>query len=254
MAFDIGQFFGTKKKRADLSPITKVGLPSRSLTDFPTGSALNERILAGLRGEGIGFDPRFVERTTSPVVAQREARFREVERPELESAFSARGLGRSTIAGREIGRAGAQVGRDINQIIADAFLAQEQQKKADIARIQNLAFGFTGAEAGQEAVRLGEEGRRAGIEVGAQQAADIQSRQNLNQLIASAFAAITDPRKLPDIFSGQQGGGDSSASFERLLELAKQARTAGQARAFTGGSPLQQAGGPLSFAQFAAAA
>lgn len=178
MAFDILQTLGLKRKRADVSPILQAQRPPATLTDIPVGASLNEQILAALKGrEG------FAKRVTDPLVAQRKARFREVERPELEAAFSARGLGRSTIAGRDIGRAGAQVGRDINQIIASGLLGEEAER----ARVQNLALQFTGAEAGQRGIFAGEEARRAGIVTGAEETARGADIQTLNQLIGGGF-------------------------------------------------------------------
>ena len=221
------------KRPAGLGRMKDIPLP-KPLAQFPTGKSLQDVILGGLKGEGLGFDPSFVGRTTSPVVAQREARFKEVERPELEAAMSARGLGRSTIATGQIGRAGAQVGRDVNQIIAEAFRAQEIQKAQDRARIQGLALSFTGGEAGQQAASIQEQARRLGVEIGAEQAQAISDKQTLNQLIATGSAiASGQPGQVSGIWAGGGGGaGTQTSDLQSLLDFLKK----GQAKPFTGGT------------------
>lgn len=241
MGFDLAQFLGIKRKRADLGPIMDAPLPPKSLTEFPTGKALNEAILAGLRGEGvgpsqIGFGPQFVSKTTSPLVASRQARFETEELPTLSGELSARGVGRSTIAGREIGRVSARKERDINEIIGQAILLNEQQKKIDeaakrgeMAGFRGEAAGFAGAEAGLRTGVAGEQARRAGIEVGAQEAADIGTRGDINRLLATAasiglvpFTGGASLAAIPGAISG--GGQPSSVDMNQLLDFLKKGR------------------------------
>ena len=169
--------FGDKKKEEER--VMNAARPVKSLTEIPTGEALNKQILAGLSGQGIGFDPRFVERTTSPVAAEREARFRTEEVPFISGEMSGRGLGRSTIAGETLRRAAGQKERDINSLIAEAYTQNEQQKKLDEARYQQLATGFTGAEAGAKSAYSQDDLNRVAL----LNQQDVEQRKNINQLI-----------------------------------------------------------------------
>lgn len=234
-AFSLVKFLGLGKKSPDIPP-TKTTLPPASLTGFPTGQALNEAILAGLRGEGVGFGEQFVSRTTSPLVAERKAFLREEELPLISGELSARGLGRSSIAGQEIGRAGTRAGRDINTIIAQAVLLNEQQKKADIARLRGEAFGFAGAEAGLATTRAGEETRRfeteRGLGIGAEQARKLSDEATLNKIIATTAALLSgDPTKnIMDIFGG--GTQEKTSDISSLLNFLKRGE---KTSPFTGG-------------------
>ncbi len=204
---DIGRAFGIiPKKKIDLSPIMQAPLPPKSLTDFPVGKDLEATIRKGIATGGRGFDPSFVERTTSPVIAQREARFRRVERPAAEASFGARGLARSTIAGREIGELGAQKERDINLTLAEAFRADEVQKASDRARNEALAFGFSQAEANVAGNRAAEQVRRGEIAVGAEQIRNIRGEQDINRLIQTGLTLAGGVRA-GETFAGFQSGG-----------------------------------------------
>lgn len=247
---DIGRAFGVvPRKKIDLSPITGAEKP-QLFRESPVGASLNERLLAALRGEGvgpsqIGFDPALLSKTTSPITQQREARFKEVEQPFLSGEFSGRGLGRSTVAGREIGRASAQKERDINEIIGNAILMNEQQKKIDEAQrsaeaqgVRQQALGFAAGETGAQQVRAAEGVRRAEIGVGAQQARNIQGSADIDRLIATALS-LTGQGQTAQLFSpqgggqaGGQGGGDT-ADISALLNLLKQGgQAASMAKAF----------------------
>ena len=243
---DIGRAFGlVPKKKTDLGPIINAPLPPSSLTGVPTGKALNERILAGLKGEGvgpsqIGFDPSFVSKTTSPVVAQREARFRRTERPQAEASFGARGLSRSTIAGKEIGEITGQKERDIDQLIASAFLQNEQQKKIDeqvraqeAAGFRGEAFNFAGAETGLQSGVAAEQSRRAGISVGAEQARNIGQQADINRLIGTGIG-IFNPQA-GQIFAGGTGGTQQGFDIQSLLREQKRRQETPQPSPFIGG-------------------
>lgn len=234
MAFSLMQFLGLEKKRPDVGPIMDVPPPAlpKSLTEFPITKDLEALIGRGMKE---GFGPEFVGRTTSPLTAQREARFERQELPFLESQMSARGLGRSTIAGREIGELSQQKERDINEMIARAVMAN----KAEMVRQQQAAFGFGGAEAGlkggAEQAAYQDALMKAQMQVGAGEAGRLGTEQNINRLIASAVAAGTAPftggaslAALPGIW----GGGDTATQWQQAMNV----RQAEQASPFTGKS------------------
>ena len=81
-----------KKGDQDTSAVTNAARPVSSLTQIPIGASLNDIILKGLSGQGWGFDPSFVSRTTSPVAAQREATWKEQTAPGISAEMSSRGL------------------------------------------------------------------------------------------------------------------------------------------------------------------
>lgn len=144
MASFFSKLFGKPPKVQSIEPRA---LPYTSLTEIPTGAALNERILAALKqGQGIGFGPEFVERATSPYVAQLQADLPGQMR-DIQEYYSARGLGRATPVARQMGEVRAQHGRDINQLLAQAYLQNLAQQKADIGRYEAAAGQFAGQEA-----------------------------------------------------------------------------------------------------------
>lgn len=233
MGFNLMQFLGLEKKRPDIGPVVNVPPPElpKSLTEFPVTKDLDEMIRRGMT-EGYGKD--FVSRTTSPLTAQREARFERQELPFLESQMSARGLGRSTIAGREIGEASMQKERDINEMMARAVMANEAEK----ARQQQMAFGFGGAEAGlkggAETAAYQDALMKAQMQVGAGETARLGTEQNINKLIASAAAAAAayptggaSLATLPGIWGG--GGDQTATQWQQAMNVAQ----AGQASPFT---------------------
>lgn len=237
MAFNLWKMLGLEKKAApDYTALTQAVRPFQSLTEIPVGATLNEQILAALKqGKGIGFAPEYAEKTTSPLVATREARWKQEELPFLESSLAARGLSRSTLGMRDIGRAEAGKERDINDIIAQAYKEQEAQKKLDEARYQGLGQWYTGAEATQKGIYSAEDARRVqlGVEAENKYRAEKEAERiaNLNKTIGLAvrgagyaFAPFTAGASIP-IAEGLAGGfGGSNYSYGDLLDLAKQAK------------------------------
>ena len=239
MAFNLWKMLGLEKKGApDYTAVTQAVRPFQSLTEIPMGATLNEQILAALRqGKGIGFAPEYAERTTSPLVATREARWKQFEQPALMSELASRGLSRSTLGARDIGLAEAAKERDINEIIGQAYKEQEAQKKLDEARFQELGMRFTGGEAAQKGIYSAEDVRRAEIsaeaenryrtEKEAERIADINKTIGLAVRGAGyAFAPMTAGASIP-ISEGIAGGfGGSQYNYGELLDLAKQAKGA----------------------------
>ena len=162
MAFSLWKMLGLQTKAApDTTAYTQAVRPFKSLTEIPVGKTLNEQILAALQqGKGIGFAPEYAEKTTSPLVATRQARWKQEELPSLESSLASRGLSRSTLGARDIGRAEASKERDINEIMGQAYKEQESQKKLDEARYQGLGQWYTGAESGQRSQYAAEDAAR----------------------------------------------------------------------------------------------
>lgn len=221
--------------------IQNTARPYESLTEIPVGKSLNDTILAALnQGRGIGYSSDFVSRTTSPVVAEREARFRQEEMPALSSEMGSRGLSRSTIAQEGIRRATGQKERDINQVIADAYMANEQQKKADQARYEGLGMSWTGAEAAQKGAYASNDVARAD----ALAEVSDQRYKSLNDIISQGYqtkAGITGaaikyglPILLAPFTGGASLAGLGAGSMDDMLKQLTQLNEADKASPFIG--------------------
>lgn len=208
MAFNLLKMLGMQPKGRDLTQemnlIKNAPKPPSSIFGVPATKTLNDMVLAALqRGEGLGYGEDFVNKTTSPLVAQREARFTNQELPFMEGEYSGRGLGRSTLAARDIGQASAQKERDINEVMANAILMNEQQKKADLARNQQAALTLGQLETGQQGLAAGEEASRNqqiaslfGNQAAQQKADEAGVWNNINSYIGlAASLAMQDPTK-----------------------------------------------------------
>lgn len=156
----------------------KIDIGPRTTTAFPGGIGdLSTEQAAILRGRQAGkglVDPNFVQRSTSPFVQARETRFQDIERPQLSSALSARGINRSSIAGDLLSRQSQGKEQDIAQLLAQAFMQNEAQKQALQAQAIGQGQGLIGLEAGQQ-----QAGTRAALGVGQlqQQTAIARSQQ-----------------------------------------------------------------------------
>ncbi|MEN6414372.1 MAG: hypothetical protein ABFC84_16665 [Veillonellales bacterium] len=188
LSYGIGK--ATQKKNTGSFPDV---VKAPQLTDYETGKTLNNRILAALnQGAGIGFPTDYIDKATSPFIAERNAGWDLREKPALEASYGARGLSRSTIAARDIGQAYAQKERDINSIMADAYLKNLLQTKSDTARYENLAGDFARSEAGIGAQNAGLENQfnvgNFNYDQNRQTNANAQNQANINQAIGTAFS------------------------------------------------------------------
>lgn len=94
------------------------------------------RIQAGITGEetpGVGFGPDFVSKTTNPVADSMRRNYRQFTAPATASAYSSRGLGRSSLAANELGRQEGDVESNVGNLMAQFYQLNEAQKKNDIA-------------------------------------------------------------------------------------------------------------------------
>ena len=235
--FSILQMLGLEKKKPVITEPPKV---PQSITAFPMGQTLSDIIQKALtEGRGIGFPQDFVDVTTSPLITQRRARWEEQELPFLSGQMSSRGLGRSTLAGREIGRAAQAKERDIDEILADAYYRQLQQEKSDRARYEALAQQFTGMESAQQRAATQDELARINRNLALQSDVDAINEQNLNRLIGGALAVGTAPFTggtsllgLPGIYS------ETSMALPMMWNQAFKAAEAREASPFVAGKGM----------------
>lgn len=219
MGFNLMKMLGLEKKSApDYSAVTNAVRPFQSLTEIPVGATLNDIILKALKEQkGIGFGPEYTDKTTSPLVATRQARWKEEELPNLESSLSSRGLSRSTLGARDIGKAEASKERDINDIIAQAYKEQEAQKKVDQAKYEGLGQWYTGAEAATKGAYAAEDVRRMGI------ASDAENKYRADKEIervqdqSKTYALVADAI-MGAVSGGMAGGGSLNSIIMGALQ------------------------------------
>ena len=142
----LSNLFGYKKKdegttQAPILPVT---------TDYRLGKTVEQQIYDALNsGTDIGFGADYVNKSTSPLVASREAGWKQRELPTYEASLGARGMSRSTLGARDINTAFANKENDINSIIAQAYAQNEAQKKSDIARYQGAGWDVASQQRGE---------------------------------------------------------------------------------------------------------
>ena len=134
------------KKKEEVQEF-KPNIPSYSSS--PLGKLTQEELMRRIQGQGVGLPAEYVSRTTSPVIAQREARYRETERPQLEAAMSARGMGRSTQVADLLSRQAGAKERDIADILGEAYGTSEQLKRQEISQALGMAPGVVSGELAQ---------------------------------------------------------------------------------------------------------
>src|SRR5260221_465942 len=134
----LSSFFSGKKKpnlTPDITPLMPGQInPTQynNLSEFA-----NKRIKAGITGEetpGVGFGSDFISKTTNPVADAYRKNFQQFTAPATASAYSARGLGKSSLAANEIGRQEGDVESNVNQLMAQFYQLNEAQKKSDITQ------------------------------------------------------------------------------------------------------------------------
>jgi len=191
----VGSYYMNKpKKYNEINAVYGGPKPYESLTGFPVGSELNKTILAGLRGEGWGFPEGYIERSTSPFIEQLRVNAPKTQR-EVQDIYSARGLGRGIAAARDVSEVAAQRERDINQILANAYMADIAQRKADEtawqergARYANQEVATRDAAARFGLAQMGRENEAALSNIGIRSAYDEANRNNLNASIATGLS------------------------------------------------------------------
>lgn len=215
-----GVYFAGKKKKQSMPELEK----APQLTDYPVGKSVNDKIMAALTtGAGIGYPADYVERSTSPFIAERNAGFTQRELPALNAEYGARGLSRSTLAARDIGQAYGQKERDINTIMADAYLKNLERTKADQQYYNNLGYNFANAEAGIGAQNAGitNQGRLGQLQL--DQDYQQAKSDNINQAIGTAIS----------FGSSLYGNMNSNASNKELLDVLKREQTTRTSRPYT---------------------
>jgi len=205
-----------KTKKQNLTP--QFSNPNAS--DAPNFGSLSQlakqRIQAGTTGEetpGVGFGQDFVSKTTNPVIAQRNATFREQTMPFLSSQLSARGVGRSGGTGLAtgiVGQAELQKNRDVDEIFSKMFQLNEAQKKQDITQGIGVGQGLDSNFLNQGNLKASAAERLANVTAADSVRRESQDRQNAMRIGAVGAAPFTGGASLsamPQTTPTQPGGG-----------------------------------------------
>lgn len=140
--------FGKKKKsQEDIS-----GKPMYAW-EAPSYPLVSETLKSRMAGKGVGYRPEILSGVTSAYAKQRRGALENYEIPGITSAASARGLGRSSIATSQIGRAEQEAGRDIEERVAQMALADEEQRRKEINQALADTQNLLGTEIGSSQVR-----------------------------------------------------------------------------------------------------
>ena len=214
----LASFFGGRQKR----PSYDIPQPEMvRLTDRPVGKALFTRMLENLQNA-----PPNLQNTLIPAIAaQSRAALRETTIPGIEAAASGRGLGRSTIVPRDIGKATAQTERDIVEQQARFNLADFMQQQEEIARRENLALNYAMADANL-----------------ATQAAGLGQKGAMFQALGQERAGAADVANILGAIGTGLRPFQTQSNLAEILRLAEQAR---RASPFTG--KIQVGGGGGGF-------
>ena len=106
-----------------------------SASSAPLFGGLKRLAERRLGGQDLGFGEDYLNKATNAPIASREARFNEIELPQLSSQLSSRGLARSAgpnLATDVLTRAGQNKERDINDLLAQFYQLNQVQRKADV--------------------------------------------------------------------------------------------------------------------------
>jgi hypothetical protein len=144
-----------KKAKPNLTPPVEypraAELYFNSDTASKGGYSLRDLVSNRLKGQGLGFGEDFVSKTSNPVIAQREATFKNKTMPFLSNQLSARGVSRSAgngLATGIINEAELSKNRDIDEIYSKMYLLNKQQEKADTSEAIGLGENLNAQEAG----------------------------------------------------------------------------------------------------------
>ena len=208
-----------KPKKANLTP--DVQQPSQE--DLFHTSKLRDVVSRGLNGEGLGFGNDFVNRQSSPGIAQIDANFRDRTLPTLSNEASKRGLARSSIVTDQIGRADQQRNRDVQETVARFQYLNELQGKQDYTQVLNQANTMQG----QQAALLGNRAS-ASERLTDKTAAQQNQRQADNQKMLGSMIESGAPLVASSV--GAVGGGiEALLQKAGLGNVAQSLRPAGEA-------------------------
>lgn len=213
-------FLTGSQKKTNLTP--DINYPNQDQLYFtsPTaskqGSNLRDFAANRIAGNNLGFGNDFVDRQSSPGIAQIDANFQNRTMPTLSSNASKRGLARSSIVQDQIGQADQSRNRDISSMVANFQMLNEQQKKTDQNNAVGIAQGLQGEQLGMmnnaAAASERQVGRNTEGDKYAQQYKD-NAGKNIMAMIASAIGAGTGMPMGSPVGLGTQPGIGATSTY-----------------------------------------
>lgn len=137
----LSSLFGGSKK-VNLTPAISVPDASSAPNYGSLSQLAKQRINAGITGEntpGVGFGDDFVNKSTNPIAKAWQTQFQQETAPAIRNAYSSKGKAYSSLAADAENKAFSNTQNAIDQLMAQFYTLNEQQKKADVS--QGISVG-----------------------------------------------------------------------------------------------------------------
>jgi len=202
----LSELFGGSKRSYDYGGEKPYG----SITEFALGKDLTDTLRKRMRGQDVGIDPSYVSRRTSPVVAQREARWGQYEAPALTEHAASRGITDSPLSMDIMSRRRGDMERDINQYLGETSWQAELLKRKEIADAIAQSYPVSALEAGTRAGRANFERGVWDRQIAGKQADLNRGMQGINFLTRIPLTAA-------NVYSAASGYDSTKALTDALL-------------------------------------
>jgi hypothetical protein len=196
-----------------------------SFSDYPVGKAAKRSVEEKLAGRNLGIPERVFEKARSPIAAPYRRELSDYTIPAISAAASARGLGRSTIPVSQIRQATQETGETIADKLARLRIENEELKRRELARAEEMGYQMGSAEAGAATAtnraNLAEFERQRAIREGRVDEAN-RDLAKLQGLGLTAVGLMTGQPLLvamgASALSGDMPGGKFSPGYRDLIE------------------------------------
>lgn len=189
-----------RSKKPNLTPDVPYHMPA-SINPNQYNS-LQDLSLKFQRGEGTGFGEDFVDKTTNPVANSMRRNFEQFTSPKISSNYSARGLGRSSLAANEQGRAQGDVEANIGNLMAQNYYLNQMQKKQDQQFGANLGQNILQGDVSRQGEIAAASEQLAGKTAEDARHRESRNATNAGKWIGTAMNAIVPGSGMA--FTGQQ--------------------------------------------------
>lgn len=200
-----------KRKKPNLTP--SISMPTQEQLHFTP--QLRDFASSRIAGNNLGFGEDYLSKTSNPVIAQREAAFKNKTVPFISNQASSRGLGRSSLVTSQLGEAEQDKNRDIDSMVGQFYHLNELQKKQDQTQALGVAQNMQGQESGMRTNAASASERLANATAAQQNTYQDQDRQLAMQGIQAVGSAIAG---VPIGGMGGLGGFGGGASIGPALQ------------------------------------
>jgi hypothetical protein len=194
--------------------------------EIPGGQNYLDTIQSRMKGEGVGYRPEILSGVTSQWGKTRRGQLLNNEIPAINTAASARGLGRSSVVTSQIGRAEQESAQDIANKAAEMELMNEQQRRQEINDAVTKLGGWVNTGVGASATRASQAMQGSDLLHARSMARKKEDNDFRNSLISAGTTGIGGLlglggfQGLGNIVSRTGGGaGDPMSQLSMLNEL-----------------------------------